>query len=649
MPVTAEHQHGYRFGAFALDLDRRVLLHEDREVPLRPKSFDVLQLLVERAGLLVSKDDLLETVWPGSIVSDDSLSQCLFEIRRALSDRERSIVRTVPRRGVIFELPVSSLEDATGSVGRAGQSRWSLRSLRFTGGAVLALVALALGWLLRFGHPGGASDPEAISKTVVQPQAENAIAVLAFEDLSQEGDYGWFAEGLSQEVLNLLAQVPELSVIARTSSFSFRGSDADISTIAERLDVTHVLEGSVRKDGEQLRITVQLVAAESDSHLWSRSYDRVLHDVFGVQSDIARAVAEALQLELLDARARPADHVPDPQAWSLYLRARYFYDQRGPGDLARAAELYRQSIERDPHWAAPWAGLAATHQVMLVGGEIDIDEGLRIQREAARRALELAPLDATVLMRAARAAGMDGDQEQSWALFYRARELEPDNPLVLGAEAGFSLTVPEFGIDATEALRLVRRYAQLDPVGYVSQANLGHALLRAGLYEEAEAQSRYVLELAPAQAEQPVQLLALAQLLDGRPDEALATAQSLSQGVERHFVEALAHFAAGEIGRSDQAIHALSAYDDIASAVRLAEIYSYRGDSEVALSWLDAACRRLTPSLPWGKGPFLILQATHSPLLLRHADDPDFMARIEQVRGRMLAIKDAGFASRKAG
>lgn len=648
MSATAEHHRGYRFGEFVLDLDGGVLLHNDQAVPLRPKSFDVLRLLVERAGVLVTKDELLESVWPDSSVSDDSLSQCLFEIRRALGDHERTIVRTVPRRGVIFELPVSPLEGETDSVEHGRPPRWSTPALRFTGGAVVALVVLALGWLL-LGKPDGATRPEAVSKTAVPPQPEHSIAVLAFDDLSPEADYRWFAEGLSEEVLNLLAQVPELSVIARTSSFSFRGSDASIAEIAERLRVDHVLEGSVRTDGEQLRITVQLVDADRDSHLWSRTYDRQLHDVFGVQSDIANAVVEALQLELLEGKPQPADHVPDPESWSLHLHAQYLYKRRGPGDLARAVELYRQSVGRDPQLAAAWAGLAATHQVMIIRGEIDPDEGRRIQREAARRALDLAPGDATVLMRSARAAGMDGDRERMWALFYRARELDPDNPLVLGAQSGFGMTAPERGIDANEHLQLVRRYARLDPIGRVSQVNLANALLRAGHYEEAEAQFRYVRELNPADTEDVDQPLAVAQLLAGRPADALSTAQSLSHGVERLFVEALAHFAAGAIEQSDQAVVALSEYDDVASAVRLAEIHSYRDDPEAALTWLDAACQRLTLSVPWRHGPLMILVATHSPFLLRHGGDPGFMARLEEVRREMLAIRDAGFAKHETG
>jgi TolB-like protein/DNA-binding winged helix-turn-helix (wHTH) protein/Flp pilus assembly protein TadD len=646
MPVMSVHRQGYRFGAFVLDLDRRALFQEDREVPLRLKSFDVLQLLVERAGVLVTKDDLLESIWPDSIASDDSLSQCLFEIRRALSDRERTIVRTVPRLGVIFDLPVSPLEGESGTAGRR-RSRWSTRALQLSGGSLLALIVLASGWLLLFGQSDGTSDPEAASQSAVQPAPDHSIAVLAFEDLSPQGDFRWFADGLSEEVLSQLAQVPELSVISRTSSFSFRGSGADIATIAKRLNVTHVLEGSIRTNGEQVRITAQLIAVESDSHLWSQTYDRTLLDVFNVQSDIARAVVEALQLELSDGRAQPADHIPEPQAWLLYVHARYLYQRRGPGDLERAAELYQQSVERDPQWAAAWAELAATHQVMIVEGKTDRAKSAPIQREAARRALELAPDDATVVMRAARAAGVDGDREQSWALFHRARELEPDNPLVLGALAFSSMTVPELGIDATEALQLVRRYARLDPMGAVSQSNLGDALLRAGLYDEAEAQFRYVRQLDSANAYGAVKQLALAQLLNGRPNESLTTAQSLSGEVERNFVEAMALFAVGEIERSDQALDTLSKYDDILSAVRLAEVHSYRDDPGTALAWLDVAQHRLTPAMPWSTGPFLILLATHNPLLLRHKDDPGFMTRLEEVRHDMLAIKDSEYVRRQ--
>jgi tetratricopeptide (TPR) repeat protein len=185
-------------------------------------------------------------------------------------------------------------------------------------------------------------------------------------------------------------------------------------------------------------------------------------------------------------------------------------------------------------------------------------------------------------------------------------------------------------------------------MGRGSQFNLGTALLRAGHYEEAEAQLQYVRELNPADTEEVDQRLALAQLLAGRPSDALSTAQSLSHVVERLFVEALAYFAAGEIEQSDQAVVALSEYDDVASAVRLAEIHSYRDDPEAALKWLDAACQRLTTSTPWRYGPLMILVATHDPFLLRHQDDPGFMARLEEVRREMLAIRDAGFVKREA-
>ena len=641
MSATAEDHRRYRFGEFVLDLDRGALLREDQVVPLRPKSFHVLRVLTERAGVLVSKTELLDTVWPDSSISDDSLSQCLFEIRRALQDSGHRIVRTVPRRGVIFEPPVTPAAAETHSAGRDDPSGWRSPARRFARALILMLIVSAVGSWLFLIESGETDRVHSASGQVGRAAPLHSIAVLAFEDLSPRGEYRWFAEGLSEEVLNLLAQVSQLSVIARTSSFSFRGSDKDISAIAERLRVSHVLEGSVREDDGLLRITVQLVAAEDSSHLWSRTYDRALNDVFGVQSDIASAVAEALKLKLLDRQPQPVDHVPDPEAWSLYLRAHYLYNRRGAGDLARAAELYHQSVDRDPQLAAAWAGLAASYQVMLQEGKVSSADGMAVQREAARRALELAPGDATVLMRAARAAGMGGDRERMWALFYRALELEPDNPLVLGAQAGFALTRPERGIDAAESLRLSRRLARLDPMGAATQYGLGHALFRAGLLEEAEAQFRYVRELNPAGVEETGKLLALTQLLTGRPGEALSTAQSLPQEIERLFLEALAHFAAGDIDQSDQAILALSHYDDVVSAIRLAEIYSYRDEPEAALVWLGTARQRLKHPTPWRQDHFKILLATHEPLLLRHQDDPEFMARLEHVRSEMLAARDA--------
>ena len=181
--------------------------------------------------------------------------------------------------------------------------------------------------------------------------------------MSPEGDQEYFSDGLSEEILDLLAQSPALRVIARTSSFSFKGQSADIATIADRLHVTHVLEGSVRKSGDRIRITAQLVDGATSAHVWSETYDREMSDVFAVQTDIAASVAESLQVTLTgDARPRPGE-TNSTQAFERYLQGRYFFNRRGVSDLERARIYFEQAVQIDPGDARAWAGLAGVYYV----------------------------------------------------------------------------------------------------------------------------------------------------------------------------------------------------------------------------------------------------------------------------------------------
>ncbi len=299
--------HRYAFGEFVLDLDRGALQKKGADVPLRPKCFEVLCYLVEHHGVLLSKDELLAAAWADVIVTEDSLTHCLIEIRKALGDETKEMVRTVPRRGYLFDVPVKihqlgkeqELLRASGSLRRHQKpSRWSV-GVAF----VLALVIISH-WI-----SGWQWADEAAFKNVAVTASPTSIAVLPFADMSPEGDQEYFADGLSEEVLNLLAQTPSLTVIARTSSFSFKGQNPDIETIAQKLNVAHVLEGSVRKDGDRVRVTAQLVDASNSAHLWSQTYDRTLDNIFSVQSEIASAVAGVLKS---DCWVKPLRQLPKP-------------------------------------------------------------------------------------------------------------------------------------------------------------------------------------------------------------------------------------------------------------------------------------------------------------------------------------------------
>ena len=279
MSTPSASDRSFSFGEFTLDLGRGALRIDGEDVPLRPQSFEVLRILVENHGRLVGKEQLHDAVWGGVAVTDDSLTHCLIDIRKAIGDTEKVIVRTVPRRGFIFEMPVVATHESDEPVKPPWHSTFRL-TIRAAIGILLVLSVLAGSWLTIIKHVPDDESP------VFDPPT-NSVAVLPFVDLSDEQDQKYFGEALSDEIINQLAQSPGLHVIARTSSFSFRNEQRDIETIARRLNVAHILEGSVRRSGGQLRITAQFIDTRDDSHIWSQGYDLRLDDVLSIQSDIA--------------------------------------------------------------------------------------------------------------------------------------------------------------------------------------------------------------------------------------------------------------------------------------------------------------------------------------------------------------------------
>ena len=232
-----------------------------------------------------------------------------------------------------------------------------------------------------------------------------SVAVLPFVNMSRDEENEYFADGLSEELLNVLAKIRGLRVASRTSAFSFKGKGVDIPTIAQKLNVATVLEGSVRRSGKRVRITVQLIEVASDSHLWSETYDRELDDIFAVQDDIAQSVVKELRAALLGApaettttrttaaevRVAAAGRSDNPEAYQLYLQGKFFGERTTQADTDRAIALFRQALALDPDFALAWTGLSRIHQVQAGFGFAPIDEGFERAREAAQHALELSP------------------------------------------------------------------------------------------------------------------------------------------------------------------------------------------------------------------------------------------------------------------
>ena len=270
------------------------------------------------------------------------------------------------------------------------------------------------------------------SPTAAATATDRSIAVLPFVNMSADKEQEYFADGISEELLNLLAQVPELRVIARTSSFSFKGKDVDIAEIARTLNVANVLEGSVRKSGDTLRITAQLVRASDSSHLWSQTYDRQMTDVFKVQDEIASTVVEQLKIKLLG--AAPTMRVTDPHAYALFLQGREVARQSNPAAIEQAIALYKQALAIDPSYAPAWDGLADAYYNDMDFGVLAVDQGLPLARAAIKQALVNDPTYAPVY---ARAALIEGGIARDLAAAARHLEqglsLDPSNLDLIGA------------------------------------------------------------------------------------------------------------------------------------------------------------------------------------------------------------------------
>ena len=624
----------YEFEGFELDPRRGVLRRrsDGQALTLTPKAFGALLYLVERAGELVEKDALFAAVWPNVVVEEGNLTQTIHVLRRALGEHrdDHRFIVTVPGRGYRFvaevtarpvgpdrlgapnpPAPADRADTVAAPAAPASRADRRWRRVKTLGAIAVALALVAVGLAVYRAH--GPHGPAADARP-------RSIAVLPFVDLSPAGDSAYFSDGLSEEVLNLLSQTPELRVIARTSSFSFRDRDADIATIARTLGVRYLLEGSVRREGRRVRITAQLIEASSSSHLWSAVYERDLDDVFAVQSEIAAAVADALETRLASS-TRPANAAPaDPRAHDEVLRGQFFYHRRGPGDLERALRSFERAVALDPNYARGWAGVAGI--VCIETGEAACPvqpvcrgcwrppPGPWLSIPGWPRGISGWPAITDLL----------GDERLTEDHLHKALTLEPDNPLMLSVQAGSAAQHGRFD----EAIDLQRRAVARDPVSAVLINNLGHMLYAAGRLEEARVELTRAFELSPgSNAEDTLgQIL----VLQHKFDVALAFIEQSAPGPAREQGLALVYHALGRTAEADAALARLTALSATADPFRLAEVYAYRGEADESFRWLEIAARpidRESGLLPAARE---LWEMQASPLLAPLHADPRWVA-----------------------
>lgn len=553
----------YRIGELIFDPNNHTFECAGIVTTLPKLSFKLFQCLVRHAPNTVDFDRLNEEVWGQSVVSPETVTQRVKLLRDSIGDDHHDPKYIETRRGHGYRLipDVVPLKRRSEVV--------STRTRLFYALAGLAVIVTGLVYGLGFGPAAGPDDV---------PQS---VAVLPFVNMSADPDQEYFSDGLSDELINLLTKVPGLRVAARTSSFSFKGEQVDIPTIAEKLRVSYVLDGTVKKSGTDLRITAQLIKADDGYHVWSRTYDRTLDDVFAVQSEIAGSVVDALTNTLL------IDHVSaretDPDVYNFYLRARYFDNLKGKENWEKAVSYYQEALAIDPDYAPAWAGLSVTYRYQANVRLRDFNEGMALARDAAQTALAL---DENLAVAWSSLGQIELLHAWDWSAAERATqralELGPHNAEVLNHAAGLAHALG----DVDQAISLLQRSIALDPLSQSSHNALGLAYLYSGRLDEAEAVFLQLLELNPQYPWGSINL-GRVKLLEGNAEEAFHTFER--SGNEFWRLSGMA-MALSDLRRNDEAERALTTLKaDFADGgfYQIAAVHAWRGDIDEAFEWLQ--------------------------------------------------------------
>jgi TolB-like protein/tetratricopeptide (TPR) repeat protein len=448
------------------------------------------------------------------------------------------------------------------------------------------------------------------------PVNEKSIAVLPFIDLSEKKDQEYFSDGLAEELLDLLAKTPGLHVIARTSSFSFKGKPDDIPTIGRKLNVANILEGSVRKSGNRLRVTTQLVGASNGEHIWSETYDRELKDVFAVQDEIAAAVVGQLKLKLTPATPSAARRTANVEAYNQYLLGQHSYNSENLDGWRRAVEAFHKAIALDPNYVAPYDGLALV-EYQLAGHTGDAAGNQRAQ-DAAARAVELGPDDpngysARGYIRYAINWDWRGAQED----FEKAIALDPGDAqfqLRYGELLGTLGRLPE-------AIAATRKGIELDPLLAAGWESLAQYLTYTRDFTAAHQVSRRALEISP-ESTFALNALGWLQLSEGNARDAVATIRKIDEEVSRLYGTSMAEHTLKDPAQSQRALEQLIAKNSADSAYQIADVYAWRGEKDQAFAWLNRAYEQRDGGLT---------QVKFDPLLNSLRSDPRYTAFLRKM------------------
>jgi TolB-like protein/DNA-binding winged helix-turn-helix (wHTH) protein/Flp pilus assembly protein TadD len=625
------------FKMFRLDTANHLLWRNGDRAPITPKAFDVLAYLVEHAGRVVTQDEILEALWSETYVNPEVLRKYILEIRKTLGDRPDNpeFIETLPKRGYRFVAPVidestaeppdvptshateeratEEVEPASAPLEKGSPSSkhrlWKLAVI-----PVLAVVAAAT--MARYFQV-------ARNRVNASSVRNTSIAVLPFADMSAAKDQEYFSDGLAEQLINDLAKVSGLKVVGRSSAFQFKGKNEDLRDVGRKLGVANVLEGSVRRDGNHVRITAELIKADDGFQLWSQTYDREIKDIFGVEDEIALAATEALRLKLLGGNGQPVAsnlRSTNPEAYQAYLQAEYF---RGRGqskeDLDKALAYTDMAIKLDERYAPAWALRSLVQNAMAEAGLTDTTEGFRKARDDAERAIALDPtLASAYLALATTQIFYDWDWDAGNTSLTKAAELEPGSVEIFRLRSYLSRVVGNLD----QAIKLYKQAIALDPLRTNSYSAMGYLLYVAGRYDEAQAALQKALDLNP---QAPLVHLNLGKILlaEGRPQQALAEIEKEPSEWGKPTGLAMAYHALGREQDSNAALAELIAKHHTFSAYQVAQVYAYRGESDKSFEWLERAYEQRDAG---------VTEISSDPLVKNLHHDPRFTELLKKMR-----------------
>lgn len=485
----------FRLGEWIVRPQRDCIERGRETVHVKPKSMAVLEQLAQAAGDTVTREEFFAAVWPGGVVTDDALTQCIAELRRAFGDSARhpGYIETIPKIGfrlLPVVMPLASADHgAVGTQNDAAANAPELQRKPFVRVPFFIFSTVLFGLVLFWYLVGTRSLPPSVDM-----DAEITLAVLPFVDISEEQDQGWYAYGLTEELINRLAQLKGLKVAGRTASYHFEGSDEDPKNIARALGVRHLLEGSVRTDADSIRITAQLINAENGFHAWSRQYDRPRAEILSVQEEIAGEVAAALSVELgVGSLGNLPGGTDIAEAYELMTLSKKYQWENSPESIIQAIDLVKQAIRIDPDYARAWLRLAGLYinarDIFMSGTETDWQ---LLSSEALQQARSLQPdLPDVKFM-----TTITQYQQWDWAGVEqtmdrgKGMEISADDNL-LSAWIGFLIRVGR----VQESVRFLERKRRLNPWSINGALALGLAYVIRGRTEEGLAEAERAFEL----------------------------------------------------------------------------------------------------------------------------------------------------------